>query len=228
MDRILALSGWGQPHDALKAILPGATHFDYAGYDKVHDALKAIATTAKDHDAMVGWSLGGQLAARAVAAGMARPKKLVLIAAPFQFVETPALKLGLKRDEYEKFRDNYARNARRTLDKAWELVIKDDKHEPNVRVHLDQNDKAQTLDKDWLKWLYLLDDFSFAGLPLQDFPPTLILHGKNDVVVGHEQAGHFARHIPQAKTVYFDACGHAPHWHNAAEVTRLIREHIGV
>ncbi len=218
----LAISGWGQPHDALSAVLPDAVHAGYAGQKSVAAALAVIAG---DHDHIVGWSLGGQLAVRAIAAGLARPRRLTLIATPFQFVESPEIKLGMKRDAFEKFRDNYAANPRRTLDKAWELVVKGDGHADTVRGYLAPEKKERTLAADWLQWLHLLDGYTCDGLDFSNFPPTLLIHGKSDVVVAPEQSARFARAIPGATHIEWDACGHAPHWHNAAELKRLIGRH---
>jgi len=136
MASIMTLSGWGQPHDALAAIAPEATHVDYARHTSVLGALADIAARANEHDMVVGWSLGGQLAVRAIAAGMFRPKQLVLIATPFQFVATPQRSLGMKRDLYDKFRGNYARHPERTLHKAWELIHKGDTNADEVRRYL--------------------------------------------------------------------------------------------
>ena len=96
--KTLALSGWGQPYDALKELLPDAKHMDYARYDTPEAALSAMADTAMGYKRIVGWSLGGQLAVRAIAAGLVMPEKLVLIATPFQFVEMGKHSLGMRRD----------------------------------------------------------------------------------------------------------------------------------
>lgn len=226
--KALTLSGWGQPHDALKAIAPDATHVDYARAESVAAALAIIAQEATQHDVIIGWSLGAQLAVRALAAKMVAPRALVLIAPPFQFVASPKKDLGMKRDLYEKFRDNYARNPARTLDKAWELVVKGDAHTEEVREYLAQQDKAQVLAKDWLQWLHLLDGFSCEDLYLADFPPTLIVHGKDDAVIDSVQAGYFTRTIPKMRSVLWEECGHAPHWHDSAALKTLVAEHCGV
>jgi pimeloyl-[acyl-carrier protein] methyl ester esterase len=224
--RTLCLSGWGQPHDALASIASEATHFAYAHHDTVHHALVAIANAAQTHEVIIGWSLGGQLAVRAIAAGMMRPSRLVLIAVPFQFVETPQYRLGMKRDAYEKFRGNYISNPMRTLDKAWELITKDDERADDIRDHLNRHDKEKVLAADWLHWLDMLDGFSCQDLHFGDFPPTLLVHGAHDVVVEARQAKRFAEALPQAKLAVWKDCGHAPHWHDTEKLKQLIRTHV--
>jgi len=226
--RIATLSGWGQPHDALAAIAPEATHIDYAHHKSVDDALAAIAAHAKNHDIIIGWSLGGQLAVRAIAAGMFKPKQLVLIATPYQFVTTPENPLGMKRDLYDKFCSNVARHPERALHKAWGLIHKGDSRAGEVRAHLDKQDRRKTLEKDWLHWLDMLDGFSFNENNLAGFPPTLLIHGDRDVVVGHEQSRLFSDAIPYAKLMIIKGAGHAPHWHDAQGVKEMISEYADV
>lgn len=220
--RILALSGWGQPHDALADIAPDATHFDYADYTTIDDALAGIAQEAKGHDAIIGWSLGGQLAVRAVAAGLMKPEKLILIAVPFQFVRNDNSRIGMPRDQFDKFRDNYAKNPQRTLKKAWDLIIMGDNNQEYVKNRLEKYDKTSVMDKNWLGWLDMLDGFSCFELDFRNFPPGLLLHGKQDAVVNHMQAIEFSKAIPQAEMISFSGAGHALHWHD----TEMVKHHI--
>lgn len=221
--KILTLSGWGQQHGTLADIVPkDAAHFDYADYTDIERALHGIADAARGCDVVVGWSLGGQLAVRAVAAGLMRPNKLVLIGVPFQFVHSDKHKIGMPRDTFSKFRNNYEKNPARTLSKAWDLIVLNDKNHEQVMVQLEKYDKAKMLKKDWLRWLDMLDGFSCRELDFSGFPPSLILQGAQDAVVGHTQAHEFAKMIPQAKHIILPDAGHAPHWHDP----HLVRQHI--
>ncbi len=219
---IVTASGWGQPYDALASIAPDAIHADYARHDNVEDALGEFAYGACD--TAIGWSLGGQLIVRAVAAGLLRPKRLVLIATPFQFVASSDVPHGMKRDLYAKFHDNYARDAMRTLHKAWELIAKGDKHAPRVRLHMERQPKEAMLEKHWLRWLQLLDSYSCEELDFSDFPPTLLIHGDGDAVVDQAQSTLFAQRMPAAKRIVFEGCGHAPHWHDTEKLRKILSE----
>lgn len=222
------LSGWGQPHDALKSIAPNALHIDYARHSSVQAALLDIAAQTKDMDALIGWSLGGQLAVRAIVSGMIKPRFLVLIASAYQFVANGSTELGMERFTYEKFRDNYERDPKRTLNKAWELIAFDDIHASRVREQLSAQDKEVVLAKPWHQWLVALEDFSFEGADFSKLPPTLIIHGDNDVVVEIAQSERFVQDIEQAQLLSFTGCGHAPHWHNSHAVKQAIAEHFHV
>ncbi|MFO0389591.1 MAG: alpha/beta fold hydrolase [Alphaproteobacteria bacterium] len=227
--RIMTLSGWGQPYDALMEAFPDSTPIGYAHYPSMQQAMEEIAVAAKSHDVVVGWSLGGRLAAQATLAGLMRPKKLVLIASAFQFAKSAELPMGISQDQHDKFRDNYRRNSRRAIDKGWELIIKDDKYAERIRARFTDAAKQSVLNGiDWLRWLDDLNGFTFHGKNLEDIPPTLLIHGTNDAIVYPEQSQHFASLLPQAKLVMLEDCGHAPHWHNPEFVRDTVREFIRV
>ncbi len=227
--KTLTLSGWGQQSGTLAGVVGGtATHFDYSGYKNIDEALSAIAKATDGHEVVVGWSLGGQLAVRAISKGLMLPEKLVLIAVPFQFVHSEAHKIGMPRDTFQKFRDNYKNNAARTLSKAWELVILNDKNHEQVRSQLEKYNKQRILEKDWLHWLQMLDGFSCSELDFNNFPQTLIIHGAQDAVVDHSQAQEFIKVIAQAQHIILPEAGHAPHWHDAGFVRKQIGDFLRV
>lgn len=224
----MTLSGWGQPHDALAEAFPDSTPVGYAHFPSMQQALEEIAETSKAHDIVVGWSLGGRLAVQAILAGRMKPKKLVLIASAFQFSKSTELPLGIPRDQYEKFRGNYQRNALRTLDKGWELIVKGDKHAARIRSRFSDDAKQAMLAHDWLRWLDELNGLTLHGVSLENMPQTLLLHGVNDVVVTPDQSQHYTSLLPQAKLVMLDDCGHAPHWHDPQLVRNTVEEFIRV
>lgn len=224
MLKTATISGWGQAHDSLQAIAPDATALTYAHKRDAASALQAISRNARDCELLIGWSLGGQLLVRAIAAGLLKPKKLVLIATPFQFVARPDNRIGMPADLYHTFRDNYAANAAKTLTKAWATIVKGDAHAAHIRHQLEAIDKTQVLAQDWLAWLDVLHGFTCADLYLADFPPALLIHGQEDAVVYHEQSLMFKQAIPHAKLLTLPHCGHAPHWHNSEKIKQAIRD----
>lgn len=224
--KILALSGWGQPHDSLSDILPEAEHFDYSGYNSGEEAVNAISSMSSGYDAIIGWSLGGQLAVRSVAANNISHQKLILIGTPFQFVKTADIKTGMPQDQFYKFRDNYAKNAHRTLSKAWELIALNDINSDNIKKNLAKYDKEKCIEKDWLKWLDILERFSCNSLDFSNFPETLILHGNSDAVVSHSHAQEFSKRISLAKPVIINGAGHAPHWHDSGLIISYINDYL--
>ncbi len=217
--RTVTLSGWGQPHDALAQLVPGAEHIDYAHAANATEAMRMLA--AHQPERIIGWSLGGQLAVRAIAAKMIQPKQLVLIAVPYQFVAGDAL----GRETFAKFFANYQANPRRTLHKAWELLHYEDARSDYIADQLAALDKDAVLAKDWLRWLSLLEHFSCEALDFNHFPNTLLVHGKRDKVVEPSQSARMAARIKNSRLELWEDCGHAPHWHDAARLRTLIESH---
>lgn len=220
--RTLTLSGWGQPYDALQSIAPEAVHYDYASAHSANEIFAHLEAIGGQFERVIGWSLGGQLAARAVAAKQLRPRQLVLIAAPFQFVAQPPQMLGMKPDLFAQFRENLERDALRTLRKSHALVTKDD---PPAQMLQPQDVAAQASNARWLHWLDALSGFSCDLLDFSDFPPTLLVHGGKDVVVHPDQSGAFAQKIPHAVLEYWPDAAHAPHWHNPAKLKAIMDAH---
>jgi pimeloyl-[acyl-carrier protein] methyl ester esterase len=220
--RTVTLSGWGQPHDALASIIPGSTAIDYAHTANAEEALRMIGSLAQYAERIIGWSLGGQLAVRAVARGVVAPKQLVLLATPYQFVDDGAM----GRETFDKFHANYTANPKRTLDKAWELIHYEDAQAPYIRNQMATLDKDAVLKKDWLRWLNLLDGFSCDKLDFKNFPPTLLVHGMKDKVVAAAQSQRMASRIKHAKLELWKECGHAPHLHDIKRLRQMVESHV--
>ncbi|MDX2073754.1 MAG: alpha/beta hydrolase [Alphaproteobacteria bacterium] len=218
----ITLSGWGQPHDALAHLAPGSMAVDYAHAANAAEAIRMIASAQPER--VIGWSLGGQLAVRAVAEGAVRPAQLVLIATPYQFVDSSTV----GRETFEKFSANYRANPQRTLHKAWELIHYEDAKSVCIADQLAMFDKEAVLRKDWLRWLHLLEGFSCDALDFSAFPRTLLVHGTLDKVVGAAQSIRMAQRLPHARVEQWEHCGHAPHLHDAERLKGLIAEHADV
>jgi pimeloyl-ACP methyl ester carboxylesterase len=218
---VLALTGWGHPHDALHGVAPQARHLEYTHVPSLDEALQSLAEAAKHVHTVVGWSMGGQLAAYAIAKKVIAPKKLVLIAAPYHFVARRGQGLGLKPDIYAQFMDNLRTKPDRTFDKAYALVHHGDARAEQVKEAL-AGSHARRPKHDWEYWFAALKDVEFDELDFSHFPMTHLVHGTADVVVDAKQSEYFATRLPRAKLHLLEGCGHAPHWHDAKKVQAII------
>ena len=158
------LSGWAQPADALLHLAPDALAFDYSLYGSADEAIKALKAQSPSH--IIAWSLGGQLALRALAKGALRLKHLTLIAAPMQFVSDEALK-GMDATTYQLFRDSYASDPIRAKARLHALIAKGDREMKQVMAMLSHHAKVDEV-AHWLPWLedlaaHRLDDALEAG-----------------------------------------------------------------
>lgn len=220
MSGIISLSGWGQPHDALREAAPQAEHIDYAAAGSLDSALDMLSAHAQART-VIGWSMGGQLAVHAVARGILRPETLVLIATPYQFAGNQAGTLGMEPLTLERFRSSYLRDPERTLDKAYALIAHKDTRAGYVQPYLDAA-RQRVQPHPWLYWLDALSAQSCMGADFQKFPHTLLIHGDHDVVVDVKQSSTFQEALPDAKLHVFHGSSHAPHWHDPEGVRDII------
>ncbi|MDX2094585.1 MAG: alpha/beta fold hydrolase [Alphaproteobacteria bacterium] len=214
----LLLSGWTQPVDALILLAEGATLFDYSAYGSPGEALAALEKINPAY--VVGWSLGGQLALRAIAAGAMAPRHLTLIAAPHRFVGEE----GMGEETFRLFRESYINDPARTQTRFHGLIAKGDRDFKRIMGMLAHHPQVEEVAR-WLPWLDALATYPLDVRGLASAPPTLIIHGMNDAIVPYAQSEYLARTLPQARLNLWEGVGHAPHVHDAARVCAEIAAH---
>jgi pimeloyl-ACP methyl ester carboxylesterase len=225
---IVALNGWAQPHDGLADILPeDALHIDYSAHKPVANLWEELR--ALNPKFIVGWSLGGQLAVRAVLEGIIAPKALVLIGTPYRFVASPEVPSGMGKNTYALFVKNYTTQPFRTARRFSALVAHGDKHSQRIITEQEKHQPLMGESDRWLPWLHLLEDWQPPAGILETMPPTLVVYGVNDGIVNSVQSEAWLNALPQVQLLPYTNAGHAPHMHDAPSVREEIfafaREH---
>jgi pimeloyl-ACP methyl ester carboxylesterase len=220
--RSLVLSGWTQPVDALHCIEPEAAMFDYSAYASPEESFSALEKFERTN-CVVAWSLGGQLAIKAIAAGVLKPKHLTLIAAPYQFISSEAVK-GMDPLVFKQFRENYATQPTRTKARFHGLVAKGDRDFTRVHEMLGHHPEVENTAR-WLPWLDTLAHELIGDMSGVELPPTLLVHGTNDAIVPHTQSEIWAKKMPHATLHSWQDVSHAPHLHDAARLRAEIAAH---
>lgn len=220
----LTISGWAQPHDSLNVLAPDALHLGYEACREIACVGKTIAHKAPSADRAIGWSLGGTLLMHAIAEKKLQAKQLVLIGGSLQFVASDDFPAGMDRFTFDTFLSNYAKDPVRTARRFSALVAKGDAYQDCIVRTLGFWEESAHKER-WLPWLEVLDSYSYRMLDTTGFPPTLIIHGRNDHVSKIEQAEALAAFIPGSELCIIEACGHAPHLHDQAQVKRAMDEH---
>lgn len=218
----LILSGWAQPADALRVVADGAKAFDYSAYATPEESFAGLAKLG-DVESVVAWSLGGQLAVRAIMEGVIKPKHLTLIAAPVQFVSNARIK-GMDPLTNEQFMANYGANPTRTKARFHALVAKGDVLAEQVMAQLQHHPQVEDTRR-WLPWLDVLTHYSLLDKDLGMLPPTLIVHGMEDAIVPVTQSEILVDMLPLAQLNVWNGTAHAPHLHDAARLKAQIAEH---
>jgi len=222
----LILSGWAQPANALAHLTEkdeDVVYFDWSDYHSAKAVVEALRNIARGTviKNIVAWSMGGQIALRAIAAGALKPEHLTLIAAPFQFVNDG---WGMNRFDYGMFRDCYAKDPQRSKGRFANLLVKGDCEMKRLLSILTHHAKVEDTSR-WLPWLDELGRYTIDTSTLASIPPTLIVHGTHDAVVPHVQSEHFVQYMSQAKLSTWEKVGHVPHLHNPERLKAEIAAH---
>ena len=225
---ILTLSGWAQPADALNhALNLDSTAFDYSDYPNAALAIEALRAHAHTPH-IIAWSLGGQLAVRAIAAGALHPSHVTLIASPYQFVSDDAFSGGMDPLTFTQFRASYARDAARTKERFKALVAKGDSKFREVAQQLQHHPMVEDTNR-WLPWLDALGQYSQRTVPpIANNIALQVIHGTEDAITPIAQAEAWQTHHPHIRVHRVVGAGHAPHLHDAQSLRSLIMHHHGV
>lgn len=212
---ILTFSGWAQDPHALDGIIPSGMNHTALNY-MPQDEKTFFAWLKKEKpscNVLLGWSLGGQIAVRAVAEKILKPKIIILLAAPFRF-EAVA--------EYKKMAKKFTASPKEMLKDFSTLLMVGDDKKSHCPVYVEALKYADSLQN----WLKVLERFDCATLDFIGFPRTLLIHGKKDAVIPRQQSWLFKEVLPNAGLIEIDRCGHAPHLHNPEGCKKLIQLEI--
>lgn len=228
---ILAFSGWGQKFDSLKVIFENKNfdpsffaqnpviHFDYTKFNNIQDFFNEIKSQNLKPKLVIGWSLGGQLAIRLIEKKIITPKTLILIAPPFQMVKDEKIHTAMSKKTYEEFYKNFTTSPTKTLKQFSILTAMNDTHSKEITKTLDINDENQENLKFWLEEL---KNFTCFNINFTNFPKTIFIQGKGDMIVHPNQATYFQERIKNFTLEQFPNCGHAPHLNDPDRLANLI------
>lgn len=227
---ILSLAGWAQKPNSLEPLFSSLpfpykiTNFDYSQFSDAQKCFDAIENLSINPDVVIGWSLGGQIAARLIANKILTPKLLILIATPFQFVKSEQIAAAMPKASFEIFRDNFVKNSAQTLEKfSLLMMLNNVARAKELAKNLYIDDKNYT---NLIFWLDELSRFSCYDLDFTNFPRTIIFHGQSDLVVHQSQAKIFASKIANSRLEILPDCGHCPHISNQDQLQKIINQEI--
>lgn len=225
MKQIICLSGWGQSYNSLELSLceeikshNQIISIDYSKFNCFKDFSDSIIKNYNPF-AIIGWSLGGQLALRLCELGIFSPKILFLIAPPFQLVKDEKIHAGMSIKIYQEFYNNFKNAPSSTLKKFAILSIMNDKNRNEIISNL-KTDESK--DSNLTYWLEELKNFSCFDLDFVKIPPCRFFIGNGDMIVHPSQIQYFKNRIIDCEINYFDNCGHAPHLNDNERFNKII------
>jgi len=235
---VVLLHGWGFHSGAWDGIVPAlAAHhrvhaIDLPGHGRSSDcaieafdaAAEAIARRIPPGSLVVGWSLGGLLAQRIVARGMARPSALALVSSTPCFVQREDWAAAMRSATLEGFARDLGREPRQTLA---HFVRLNALNAPNARevvrsitARLEEEPAATTAALEhglrWLREADLRDDATRIGVP------CIVVHGTRDAITPIEAGRWLASRIPGARLCEIEDAAHLPFASHAARFLEAV------
>lgn len=228
MKKIICLSGWGQKFDSLESIFDPIffpeiqiSSFNYSNLFSVENFFSEIAK--KSCDILIGWSLGGQLAIRAIEKNLLKPKLLILLAPPFQMVKDSRIFAGMAKNTFDEFYNNFSKAPSKTLKQFAILTAMNDRNSTEIAKTLDINNGNFEQLKFWLKEL---EKFSCFDVNFGNMPRTLFFQGAGDMIVHYSQSKYFQERIKNFRLEILKNCGHAPHLNNIEKLKETISQEL--
>lgn len=223
MTKITILSGFGQEPKTFKNVFSNkdTIALNYLETKNFEDLLTRDLK-AYDNDVVIGWSLGGQVAVRLIEKRILKPKLLILIATPFQYVQNETNKIGVMPSNFESFRNVLNFDSIEALKYLAYLSAGGDENSDDVILNMNNNKPNENL----INWLDELKDFSCFDISFKNFPKTIYICGDSDAVIDCSQDKYFQERIENFELKVIKNCGHAPHFSHKEDFLNIINEKI--
>lgn len=221
--KITVISGFGQEPKILQNVF---SNKDTIGLNyletKNFEDLLTRDLKAYDNEVVIGWSLGGQVAVRLIEKEILKPKLLILIATPFQFVQDDKNQVGMSRELFKQFQNVLDEEPEQALAYLANLTTLNDKNPEDVLKNMINTENTDNL----YSWLTELKNFNCFSVNFTNFPKTIYICGSGDMVVDHLQYKLFLKQIKDFELQIMFTCGHAPHFSHQNEFLNIINEKI--
>lgn len=213
-------------HHVLTPALPG--HGEDSASRTDEDWVAALAAQMPPSSAVIGWSLGGQLAMRLAIKHPQRVERLILIGTSPRFVQAPDWPHALDAKTVEGFTRNFAADPAQTIRRFLALQVMGDADRRGTTRRLNQAlcalepGRIPTL----ARGLELLAQTDVRQDIAKITCPVRLFHGEHDALMPVAAAHWLADHIPGAQLTCFTDAGHAPFLSRAADLTVLTRRFL--
>ena len=223
MTKKTILSGFGQEPETFKNIFNNkdVIALDYLQTKNFEDLLTRDLR-AYDNDVVIAWSLGGQVAIRLIEKQILKPKLLILIATPFQFIQNEINKIGVEKHIFDSFKNVLRLDSIEALKHLAYLSAGNDENPDLVFENMKPIRNTSNLNS----WLQELKDFTCFDVDFTNFPKTVYICGDSDAVVDCSQYEYFQERIDNFELQKIFNSGHAPHFSHRNEFLKIINEKI--
>ena len=243
MKALVLLHGWGMnpaAFDALHARLVPRYHVHvlplsgYAGAPRcdpyaLPGIVDAVAAASPGRCAVVGWSLGGQVALAWARAKPTQVERMVLIGTTPCFVQRGDWACALAAEVFDAFAAGLHQDCNTTLRRFISLQSQGDARAKYVAQQLRSSlercpePSAETLHES-LNVLRATDLRSDLAAIERE---ALVMHGERDMLVPVEAAHYLNRALPRSRLVLLRGAAHAPFVSEPDQVGNLVQEFLG-
>lgn len=222
---LVCLHGWGLngrvfddlqrrwPGPVLAPDLPGHGAAPWTGEaHSLEDWTRLLAVQLPPQCALLGWSLGGQLALRLAAQAPQQVRRLVLVATTPRFVAGPGWEAGLAPALLQRFAEGLSADWQATLAEFLQLQVRGSRDAAQVLAGLQQAVLAQgaAQPRALAAGLALLRDTDLRAAVATVVAPALVVSGQHDRVTPPQAGAWLATALPQARHRLVPRAGHAP------------------
>ena len=212
------LPGWCVGRGPLNAAVNAQNGliFDLPGYGDTplisdfYAAADELAARLQPGSALLGWSLGAQLAIAIAARAPQKVSKLVLIAGTTSFIQRDGWPHGMAPEMLAEFAAGVAADIEAMLPRFVGGFNRGDARAKSVTSELLELADARPSGAVLATGLNWLRDVDLRPIAPQIKVPTLLIHGANDPLMPLAAAEALAALIPGAELAIFADCAHAP------------------
>ncbi|MCW8944078.1 MAG: pimeloyl-ACP methyl ester esterase BioH [Sedimenticola sp.] len=206
----------------------GASDYDPDRF-RLDDWVQACLDVAPAQAVWIGWSLGGQLAQRAVVLEPERVTKLVLVTSSPKFVVGEQWPHAMALNTLKLFAKALSRDPHQTLERFLSLQVQGDEAARET-LRLLRQDIALRPEANPLALEHgldlLLDVDLRDGLALIKCP-TLWLFGERDTLVPADLCDEIEQMMPAAEILILQGCAHAPFLSHPQSCLRALNHFLG-
>lgn len=178
--------------------------------------------------ALLGWSLGGQLALHIAARWPDRVAKLVLVATTPRFVAGEGWTAGMPPELMQRFAEQLARDWHATVDEFLHLQVRGSREatasleslQRALRDHGEAHPQALTAGLEILRSADLRED---ARAVTAD---TLVIAGQHDRITPASASDWLAANLPAARVLIVPRAGHAPFLSHVPEFAAALSDFL--
>lgn len=183
-----------------------------------------IAGQLPPHTALLGWSLGGQVAMRIALDNPAQIERLILISTTPKFVSDERWQAGVAHQDLQAFGADMQTDARATLLRFLSLQTRGVPAQKAILQSLRASlfsvrlPEPQALAAGLA--MLLQTDLRAEAAALK--PPTLVVHGGQDKLTPPDASAWLAKNLPSAQCCLIDGAAHAPFLSHTQQVAEAI------